>query len=120
MRTSARGWAVPVARLVLANFDAETAAQLIQLLQRNRHSATLLPTNTSGHGPQAIGQVSCDLIILDVSRDDRATRALLIEALRRRAESGPRPMLLCVTRAYRGPRYEFDLERKGARIAYVS
>lgn len=109
-----------MARVVLANFDAEIAAQLIRLLQRNRHSATQLPAATFDLDGSTIGQVSCDLIILDVSCDDRATRALLTEALRRRAECGPRPMLLCVTRAYRGPRYEFDLERKGARLAYVS
>jgi DNA-binding response OmpR family regulator len=109
-----------VARVVLANFDAETAAQLIQLLQRNRHSATQLPTAAFDLDGSTIGQVSCDLIILDVSCDDCATRAVLTEILRRRAESGLRPMLLCVTRAYRGPRYECDLERKGARLAYVS
>lgn len=114
------GGTVLVARVVLANFDDETAAQLIQLLQRARHRVTQLSAATFDHGPRAIGQVACDLIILDVSSDDRATRALLTEALRHRAECGPRPMLLCVTRADRGPRYEFDLERKGARLAYVS
>ena len=109
-----------MARVVLANFDAETAAQLIQLLERNRHSATHLPAATSNHDPRAIGQVLCDLIILDITLDDKATRTLLTEALRRRAESGPGPMLLCVSRVYRGPRYEFDLERKGVRLAYAS
>lgn len=120
-RTALTGGGVDsMARVVLANFDAEAAEQLDQLLRRNRHYTTQLPTFKSDREIRAIAQISCDLIILDVSKDDRISRAILTEILRRRAEPCLRPMLLCVSRAYRGPRFEYDLERKGARLAYVS
>lgn len=109
-----------MARVVLANFDAESGAQLVQLLKRNRHSATLLPATAPDDVERTISRATCDLILLDVSCDDRPTHALLGEIVRRRAELGLRPMLLCVARVYRGPRFELDLERKGARLAYVA
>lgn len=109
-----------MALVVLANFDAETAVQLIQLLQRNRHSASLLPTGSFKGDPRVIRRIPCDLIIIDVTSHVQTARALLGEVIRRRAKGGPRPMLLCVARTYRGPRFELDLERKGARLAYVS
>jgi hypothetical protein len=110
---------VPVASVVLANFDAETGAQLVQLLQRNRHCATQIPA-TAPFNKNTIRQIPCDLIIIDLTSDDRTALTLLGEVARRRAETGPRPMVLCVASAYRGPQFELGLERKGARLAYVA
>jgi len=54
-----------------------------------------------------------DLVILDVSVQCRDAGKLLEGLKRYRDAHGPRPMTLCVSRVYRGPRFELDLEQQG-------
>jgi hypothetical protein len=57
-----------------------------------------------------------DLVIIDVSIDDPEMRHTLRIL---KVERARRPFaVLCVTRVNRGPRYQYDIERIGARFAY--
>lgn len=106
-------------KILLANFEEEAGARLAAFLRNERHDVStavdnepLLPfTGTSDSVP--------DLVILDVSQNDRRVRNLLDQICSHRIKHGPRPMLLCISRAYRGAQFELDLERKGARVVYV-
>ena len=60
-----------------------------------------------------------DLIVLDASGNDRIVHDRLGEIRRYRVRHGHRPTVLCVSRVYRGPQFELELERKGARVVYV-
>jgi hypothetical protein len=59
------------------------------------------------------------LIVLDASENDRVVHDQLAEIRRYRAQHGHRPTVLCVSRVYRGPLVELELERRGARVIYV-
>jgi DNA-binding response OmpR family regulator len=108
-----------MARILLANFDEEAGARLTAVLRNERHEAQLASENDSFSRMIQQQGFTPDLLILDVSRRERYTRDLLVEVSSHRTQHGPRPMLLCISRAYRGAQFELDLERKGARVVYV-
>ena len=108
-----------MARIVIVQFDQRVAITVAQLLRGRRHQVTVCESG-GGHAPVLGSCDTCpDLIVLDVSTDGPSTRKLLEEINRFRAQNGPKPMLLCVSSVYRGPRFEFELERKGGRLVYV-
>ena len=108
-----------MSKILLVNFDEELRKRLAGFLRAERHE-----TFVGGEGEclPAILQRSggaIDLFILDVSCREKYVRELLAEVISHRAKSGPRPMVLCISRIYRGPRFALDLEMKGARFLYV-
>lgn len=111
--------AVLMARIFIANFDSTETEQIAALLRRNGHTVLPLgptaPDWKTSHAPLR----DCDLLIIDVTKDDPFVHDLIGEVAEVRAQYGPRPMILCVTAADCGPRFEFDLERKGARVVYA-
>lgn len=68
----------------------------------------------SGIGPQRIEIVVCDVAVLNEAgwRELRALAELL-----RHDPAGIR--MLCYCRIYRGPRFQLDVERLGARFVYA-
>jgi DNA-binding response OmpR family regulator len=106
-------------QILLMNFDEEMGSKLAVALRNQRHSVVMLPKDVSFAKALTLGKGSPDLVILDFSRIERNGRTLLSEIVFYRARYGPWPMLLCVSRVYRGPQFELDLERKGARVVYV-
>jgi hypothetical protein len=54
-----------------------------------------------------------------VTKYNRFVRDLVNEVSDIRAQHSLRPMLLCVSGNYRGPKFELELERKGARVVHV-
>ena len=111
--------AISVARILLVKFDDESAARLAGVLRSRSHCVTVL--SAKHRVGQTLGRClsELDLVILDASLDDRDTWRIVAEVTRHRAERGLRPMLLCATRVYRGPRFELELERKKARLIHV-
>jgi len=108
-----------MAKILLANFDEEAGVRLTAFLRSEHHEVCLALENESF--PQMLGRCGSvsDLLVLDVSRHERYARDLLAQISAHRVQYGPRPMLLCISRAYRGAQFELDLERKGARVVYV-
>jgi hypothetical protein len=112
---------VRVATVLLADFAEAPAARLAELL-RARGNSALMGAEDHGlsehHGPTG---TSVDLIILGSSKGDSHVRNRIAEVHRRcRDRYGMKPPLLCVSTAYRGARFELDIERAGARIVYMS
>lgn len=60
-----------------------------------------------------------DLLIVDVSNCDQYIHELLDQFTSHRMRHGLKPMVLCMSRVYLGPRFALNIERKGARFLYV-
>ena len=106
-------------KTLLVNFEPPLAERLVHLLAARGHHVTI---HAHGGLPLSEGlrmSEGFDLVLLDVSSDSAALREHLAALRNHRAKHGPRPMLLCVSRGYRGAYFELNLERKGARVAYV-
>jgi len=106
-----------VARVLLAGFDKDMANELALLFARLGHQIVILPATAAPYELSGSGEV--DMIVLEVSIETGLVKSVLAA----KAESdqpvpGP-PILLCVSRVYRGPRFELDLERRGGRLVYV-
>jgi DNA-binding response OmpR family regulator len=108
-----------MAKILLANFEEEAGVRLSVFLRNEHHEVCLAFENDSFSQMLRRCGPATDLLILDVSRREKYTRDLLAQITSHRVQYGPRPMLLCISRAYRGAQFELDLERKGARVVYV-
>jgi hypothetical protein len=108
-----------MAQILLMNFDEEPTLRLAAFLRAETHEVLIaLPTQSyfgwvRGHGEDA------DLVIIDVSHREKFFWPLLEDISIYRSEQGENPVVLCISRIYRGPRFELDIERKGARLLYV-
>jgi hypothetical protein len=107
------------ARILLVNFDKTSEERLTEIFRQKGHYTSIYRRvePLAAHVSKA-GQ-DIDLVVFDVSGNDRETLKQLGDMRRYRAQHGHRPMVLCVFRVYRGPRFELELERKGARVVYV-
>ena len=106
-------------RVLLVNFDETFEGQVMETLHRRGFLVSIYRRGERlAERLAKVGQ-EVDLVILDVSHDDQDTQDCFAEILQYRAQHGPRPMLLCASHVYRGPRFELALERKGARVVYV-
>ncbi len=107
------------ARILLVQFDEAWEARLAETLRQRGHSVTTHCREecVSEHLSELGHEI--ELVILDVSKGDDETWSIVAEIRQYRTQYGPKPMLLCVSRVYRGPRFELELERKGARVVYV-
>jgi len=107
-----------MARILLIKFEEATAQRLAAVFEVRRHRVRTYDGPFAPYESlEAEGQ---DLIVLDVSADDADVTKCLTELQRYRAAHGPRPMILCASRVYRGPRFELDLEKRGARLVYFT
>jgi hypothetical protein len=102
-----------MAKILLLNFDDDFGSRLAAFLRNEHHD--ILPSCISSNCTQN----SADLVIIDVSQREKVFERLLKEIVTFRAQHGPRPMILCISHVYRGPRFQLDLEQKGARLLYV-
>jgi hypothetical protein len=107
-----------MAKILLVNFEEEQAARLAAFLHIERHEIC------SEDSSLALGQfirhiAEFDLVIVDASHREQFVRDVVSGIATQRERNGPRPGVLCICRTYRGPRFELDLERKGARVVYV-
>lgn len=108
-----------MADILLIRIQPDLFGALTELLEHKGHRVQICEGaqqitsrfNSREHSP--------DLAIIDVTVNDRESRMCLMQIKIIRARYGPRPALLCISKVYRGPQFELELERKGARIAYV-
>jgi DNA-binding response OmpR family regulator len=105
-------------RILLVNFDEEQARRMAAFLRTERQQVCVAPATENVS--QTVRRIcGIDLVILDASHREKYARDLLNGIASYRARNGPRPMVLCISRVYRGPRFQLDVERKGARLIYV-
>jgi hypothetical protein len=107
-----------MAKILLVNFDREQAVSLAGFLRLQRHESWIAEHDWPlSHVVRSFG--GTDLVIVDISHREQYARNLLIQIANYRAMHGPRPMALYISRVYRGPQFELEIERKGARFLYV-
>jgi len=107
-----------MAKILLVNFEIGQGLRLATFLRVERHDVRVAESSVASlRGPQRV--TDFDLVIVDASLREQSVRDLVTEIATQRASSGPRPMVLCICRCYRGARFELDLERRGARVVYV-
>lgn len=104
-----------MAGILLVSFPMATATRLSSFLRNFGHSVAIEPAQF----PRTKVLCNFDLVILDVSNNQVDLWQRLATVQRYRIEHGPRPMVLCTSLTYRGPRFELDIEQKGARLIYA-
>jgi hypothetical protein len=107
-----------MAQILLVKFGESEERRLAEFFGTQGHRVSSLDdTKSLSCLLDNVGK-DLDLAILHVSANCDAEEDL--ETLRRhRDTNGLRPMVLCVSRVYRGPRFELEIERKGGRLVYV-
>jgi hypothetical protein len=104
-----------MAGILLVSFPMATATRLSSFFRDLGHSVAIEPAQF----PRPEALCNFDLVILDVTKNHVDLWQRLATAERYRIEHGPRPMILCRSLIYRGPRFELDIEQKGARLIYA-
>jgi DNA-binding response OmpR family regulator len=108
-----------MARILLGNGSETVGKELAQLLTNRGHRVTTcFAGNSLDDVMRRLGH-EFEIVILDVSSNDFQARNDLAVIKHHKMHGGPKPMLLCVSRVYHGPRFELELEQKGARVVYV-
>lgn len=106
-------------RILIGGFDQPTADQLAIRLRAGRHDVWICEA-ISECDRYIINLCSAiDLVVMDGTADPGLVDECFKGIADLYARRGRRPMLLCVSRVYHGPRFEMDLENKGARLVYV-
>ena len=108
-----------MAKILLVNFDDRSGPRLAAFLRAERAEVGVASEREPFARMLKRKGAPIDLIILDASRQEKHLCKVLNEIAAYQVRNGPRPMVLCISRVYRGPRFELDLERKGARLLYV-
>jgi hypothetical protein len=60
-----------------------------------------------------------EIAVFDVTQIDDVSRSQLCRICQCPRQDGFPVLVLCYSRAYRGPRFELDIERLGARFVYA-
>ena len=107
-------------RILLMNFDEQRGAELADALRRLHHSVLISASRLSYRGALQRSNSNVDLVIINFSQNEPYALALMEEIVEQRTFSGVHVMILCVMRVYRGPQLQLKLERKGARVEYVT
>lgn len=108
-----------MATILLMNFYEENGRRLAAFLRAEHHEVRMFVSNQQLPKWLQHQGDTIDLIIIDASQNERAGSSLLAGIVLYRAQYGPSPTVLCVSRVYRGPQFQLDLEKKGARLVYV-
>ena len=102
-----------MAKILLVNFNEEQGSRLAAFLGTQRHKAWV----GSFSAEHCVSEI--DLVIVDASQREKSALELVTEIAGYRTQYGPRPLVLCLSRVYRGPQFELEIERKGVRFLYV-
>jgi hypothetical protein len=108
-----------VAQILLGNSSETLGESLATLLTNRGHRVTPSSADHSLEDTLRRRGWEFEIVILDVSNNDAQTQHDLAAVKRYKMRHGPKPMLLCVSRVYRGPGFELELECRGARVVYV-
>jgi DNA-binding response OmpR family regulator len=108
-----------VAKILLSKFDDEWTQSLVELFQREHHQVAICSSGQSVLNTLERTKEPYELLVVDVSADHENAMKLVKQIKRFRFQCGNRLKVLCVSRVYRDPRFEFELEKEGARLVYV-
>lgn len=108
-----------MAAILLLGFDEDLQDALVTSMRVRRHQVFALDEAGDIVDELERQRNALELVIMDMSFPSENHRRALEEVERWRAEHENRPTLLCVSTIYRGPQFEIDIERKGARVIYV-
>ena len=109
-----------MANILLLKFDEKVGRRLADLLQLRGHQVAIHLGDCSSLDVLLDHSQGIDLVIIEVSSADSLTRQYVGAVRAYREAHRPCPMLLCVSRFYRGAQFQLQLERDGGRVIYVS
>ena len=105
-------------RILILDPDENHAGALALALTQRNFAVTMAPLDEAAGAPldQPLGEFA--VIVLDLSLD-RPTDWELLDSVSKLVRSEvSRPMVLCLSRVYRGPGTKLAVERRGARLVY--
>lgn len=105
--------------ILLVDFNPAVTERLMEMLRAKCYSVSIHSCHRTLSETLSTHERNFDIVIIDVSTYSTAVRQHLTLLTAHRAERGPRPMILCVSQVDRGPQFELQLEREGARVVYV-
>jgi hypothetical protein len=108
-----------MARILIGGFDESTAAQLAIQMRAGRHDVRVCEAIGECDRHITVLGAAIDLVVIDGTASPGLVDKCFKSIADLYAGRGRRPMLLCVSRVYHGPRFEIDLENEGARLVYV-
>ena len=103
---------------VIAIYDSESSHLEVlstNLRQRGHVVVPLQEASLDELGHQAL---QTDILIVNFPKSNETMWDLLRHFCGLRRETGVPLPVLCCSKVYRGPRFELDIERLGARLAY--
>ena len=107
-----------MAQVLLLDPDEAHARMLAADLKRYGHFVAICTEAQVALSDMKRQTAEIDVVIVDLSSDRIEAWDALDEILRLNWENAVPPMILCVSRVYRGPRMKLAVERRGARLVY--
>jgi hypothetical protein len=108
-----------MARILISSQDVKFSESLAQSLRTHRHEVSVRQISPGDLREIERHTNSYDILVLDVTGLDHGATRKLIVAGSECSLPGTMPIVLCISRIYKGARFEFDLERQGSRLIYV-
>ena len=106
-------------RILLLSPDESSAEVLAAFLEQRHYHVTVHRERHSagdGHAPHLD---DFDVIVVDMTANRPEDWDRLDRACVGAERTASKPGILCLSRVYRGPQFELDIERRGGRLAYV-
>lgn len=105
-------------RVLLIDSDEDHARALALFLERHRYAVTVCTSQGNAFRPSERNCAEFDVVILDMSANGPNDWKTFDQVRSLPRMTATRPMILCVSRVYRGPGMKLEIERKGARLVY--
>jgi len=108
-----------MARILLLSPDESSAKVLAVFLEQRRHRVTVRRGGQYARDDPTGDLYNFDVLIVDMTAN-RPEDWERLDRVRFGAErTASKPRILCMSRVYRGPKFELDIEGRGARLVYV-
>lgn len=108
-----------MARILLISPDETEQVRLATELRRRSHSVRMAGRCDSAALGSEGEQQPVEIVVCDVTGLDEAGRRELREFAEFVRQHPASIFMLCYSRIYRGPRFELEMERLGARFVYA-
>lgn len=105
-------------RVLLIDSDEDHARTLALFLERHRYAVTVSTSKGNAFRPLERNCEEFDVVILDMSANRPQDWRTFDQIRTLPRMTTVRPMILCLSRVYRGPGMKLEIERKGARLVY--
>jgi len=108
-----------MARILLLSPDEPSARDLALFLEKKSHRVSVHCERRAFIDSPKQDLSSVDIVILDMSANRPDDWNALDCVCKWAGTIDSKLMTLCLSRVYRGPKFELDVERRGARLVYV-